>query len=633
MIPDPLAIAWMIFFVAVVFLAGDLFFGKFLKEESPLIRGILCMALGYGIIAYLLIFLGQFGVLRPKLVTFLLFGLIFFRFSRFKELFHWIRDAASVLGRKDGERGARLFQWVLLLLMSLTFLFCFLPEIAHDSLVYHINLPKLYAQTGSMRTNPYDMMSYRPLLLESLYSLAFLWKSLPLAKLIHWLTGVLLTLGLIRIVEKKTGSYRLAIFSGLMLFSTPLFMNVIQTTYTDVGTAFFACFAFYLFLRAMETRRPALFFLSGVLMGLAVSTKLLTGIMAAAMVFSFVVCGIMGWTKRKAAERREIFYAILVYGAGVLLAYGYWIGRNAIATGNPFFPYLSSIFSGPRFPFEREFITGGVPKTILNFLLLPVLVTFSPDFFDRHHYIGLIYLLGLPFFIYGSFKSDKVRLASLTTFFVFSAWFYLCQNYRYLTPVLPLLLCGGAWGFSKWNPMSKFTRILRRVAIGSAFFALVCNLGLSAYHFRFHLKALVSGSTSQQYLRAAERTFDIAQWVSTHLPKDARILSFGEIRAFYFDRAFVGEDVYGIKHPDAFEMNGEAFLQTLRRQGFSYLLVCSSVDPSIKSSVLFRSLETWIGKENGLKEVFQVRSRNQRETQCLYRLFELSHKKTGEGLI
>lgn len=617
---------YFVFFVTVVFQVGDLLGGRFLRGERSLVRIAICTALGYGIIGYALQLLGQFGWLKPIPVAILFWTIFLGRFLRLREFRNVGGEVQGMLWGKGDGIIDRFLQVCLLILGASTFVFCFLPEIAHDSLAYHINLPKIYALSGTIKPYPYDLYSYRPLLMETLFSLAFLWKVIPLAKLVHWWAGVLLTLGVITAVEEDSHSYRVALFAGVMLFVTPLFINEVQTTYTDFGTSFFAFFSFWMLLRGIQRGRTVFYCLSGLLMGLSISTKLLSALMAVALIGAFLTQSFF-WRVGSEQKQRKTLVPVFVLGTGILLGYGFWAIRNAWATGNPFFPFFPKFFPGFGVVPEQEFIQGGVAKTISNFLLMPFLLAFNPAPFDQHHYIGLIYLLALPFLIYGMFRTDRIRVTALASVYFFVGWFVVCQNYRFLSTLLPLLLYGGGCGFSEWKPKAPGLVILRKITLGIALLCFVGTLGLASYHFRDHLRAVFERWSPVRYLTFMEPSFNAAQWANEHLPSNARLLSMGEIHAFYFDRPFITEDFYSLKNPEALRVRGGDFLDLLRTQGFSHLLLASNE----KSPAIFEALKDCIGKRNGIKDVYTDRSMNQRGARFTYRIFEIEGSEAQTG--
>ena len=535
-------------------------------------------------------------------------------------------DFLSVEG--GGGGASRIFQGVLLLSAVITFLFCFLPEISHDSLVYHINLPKIYAQTGAIRVQEYDLMTYRPMLFESLYSLAFIFKSVPFAKLVHWLSGFLLTVGVVRLVEAETKSYRLAIFLGAVLFTSPLFINEVQTTYTDIGSAFFAFLSFVLLLEGMSKAKYVYYGFAGVFMGLAISTKLLTSLMACGVVLAFWACAAKNPRERRPDVLKHYLVPMIVFGAGIFLGFGYWIVRNAVLTGNPLYPYFASLFGSQGAAIEQEFIQGGVQKNLLSFLGLPFLMEFVPEAFDRHHYIGPFFLLALPLMICEAFWSMPALFAAITFGAVLFIWYFLCQNYRYLLPVMPLLFFAAAIGFVSLDAEGGSKRWLRRFAVVAGILCLCGNIVLGVYHFRGHFKAVLGGWSSERYLVAMESSMDAALWVNRNLPADAKILSVGAIRAFYFDRAYVAGDMYTLRHPEISRMNSADVLKQIKQRGFTHLLVRQPENPVIAQALaqaptyapLFRLSDL----KNGLQEVYHLKSRNTREENDVFAIYKIT---------
>ncbi len=205
---------------AMFYLAGS-FFNPILKSFGRIFRGACFVGLGYFLIGSLLLGLGVLKMLSPSVVFVMCSLVCVSRICFFPDLVGWAGDVWDLLWGEKKSLSVRVLQVFFLFQILFTAMLCGLPEVAHDSLVYHMNLPKLYVQAGTISTYYYDLMSYRPLFLQVLYTLAFLFNDPGLAKLIHWTTGILMSVVLMDMCQTSGASYRFSLFAGLMLLLTP----------------------------------------------------------------------------------------------------------------------------------------------------------------------------------------------------------------------------------------------------------------------------------------------------------------------------------------------------------------------------------------------------------------------------
>ncbi|MDD5672350.1 MAG: glycosyltransferase 87 family protein, partial [Candidatus Omnitrophica bacterium] len=328
-------LGWLVLFPAL-YCAGS-FFGPLLKEEDPLMRGVLKVACGLGLFAYFMVGIGTAGLLNVWFViafVLLVYGLRWHALGEFKSWLVSIRDRVFAKG------GWFCFLCQTALVFSVLFAFglCFLPEIANDALCYQLNLPKLFVQNRSTLPLVFDLNSYMPLLAQHGYAAGLLFHSVAMAKLFHFVAGLLLFLACFQVIYAETGRRVLALFFALMLWLTPTVINQVTTTYVDVTVALFTFLALHLFLRGLQLGRSGIFLLSGLLFGLAVSTKLL----AAMGGLPFAVLILLMFLRRE--HKAKMTGHAAAFAAGALLACGFWFVRNVWLVHNPVYPYFGEIF-------------------------------------------------------------------------------------------------------------------------------------------------------------------------------------------------------------------------------------------------------------------------------------------------
>jgi hypothetical protein len=307
-----------------------------LSTERPLERLVLTTGLGLGLVAQAVIFLGLAGALWRPLIWGLLALAAIVPPSRRAMADTW-RDLWQ-LARFGPEAGLiRFLRLYIGLTLALTFLLALTPDVAWDSLVYHLTGPKLYAQWGRIAHSidlPY--LGF-PQLMEMLYLAAGRLVSDTAAPLLHFGFG-LLSLGLTAALAGYRFNRQVAWLAPAVLLSAETIVLEMSWAYVDLALIFYSTAAFYAFLRWGEETRREWLVLSAVMTGLAMATKY------TAIFVPLAVGAALLWRTRRAGTgqlvRRVGWFASL---ALLLVAPG--LIENWITTGNPVYPFaLPGVF-------------------------------------------------------------------------------------------------------------------------------------------------------------------------------------------------------------------------------------------------------------------------------------------------
>lgn len=613
-------LCWLVLLPAIYLLGS--FFQRWIREEDEALRGVFFVASGLGILSYFIALAGSWNVLTPwPLVALLgLLGLVRFRYLPVYG--RWIFSVFRFLKWPEEKTFLKVTLGVFFASVAATVSLTFLPEIAHDSLCYHLNLPKLFVQNASILPLKYDLKSYQSQFMECLYTIGVFLRSVPVAKLFHLLTGFLLALSVMIVIDKKTGNRTLAVFMGTVLWLTPTLFNQVSMTYNDAGVALFVWLSFLLFSEGLvpfsvgsgASRFPSVFFLSGLFLGFATSCKYLALMFGVPMGLWLVYALLARPGQRKLAGQ-----ALMLFCGGVLLGCAYWFMRNYMASGNPLYPILAGKFGGPGLYTEQNYAAIGVSKDLLSFLKLPFSLVFLPDSFERHSWAGPVYLLLLPFSLWGAFRNTKARLAVWISLLSCVFWFLIAQNVRFLLPIFPLMIFAAACGIYDLRRVfsgARLNLVCKIIAISNLLLLLLAG----GYHYRVHFQALFQGWTAEDFLTRLERTYPAAQWVNTNLPADARIFSASEVRLFYFDRPVVDEVSYYRVERYSDKLKKDEFRMRLRELGITHVM---RVLPLHEGSTLGGMLEALATDTNMATFVQGISSRNIREPQYRYLIYKL----------
>lgn len=432
------------------------------------------LAILIGTYSYLIFGLGLLGILSKNYITLttFVFGLLILYFYRNKiksNLSQNFRILSQI--RKMSFRVAS-YNWLLIASFSIlisqgvaNFIGALGPELGFDALWYHLTLPKMYLQNHSVFTIPGGLLYYSamPKLTEMLYAAGLSFGSEIFAKIIHFSFGILTLVALYKLSRKflsKTSS-----FLGVVLFYSNLVVGWMSiSAYVDLARTFFEIMALWGFINWIEEKEKKWLIISAVLLGLAISTKLLA--LGSLLIFAVLI----------AIFTRKIADA-LIYCLYALIIPLPWFIYSFIHTGNPIYPFFTNIYSVKP-----------------NFYLINPLNLSDP--------ISSLYIIFLPIALvfYKKFKVS-LRFIVLYSFIAVIIW--------YLTPQT-----GGGRFILPYLPALSLTTILtinmiKRIALRNVFIGLIIALALFSVIYR--------GAANYRYIPVILNQESKSQFLANHL--------------------------------------------------------------------------------------------------------------------
>lgn len=522
-------------------------------------EAVFAAASGLGLIAYLILGVGLLGFLTPTVLWGIAGALGVTALIRFSSDLEILKAVLKPLS------GPWTFWGILVWTAGAVCIFTMLtgvltPEIANDSLCYHLHIPKIYLQNHKIFSIPYDVTSEFPLFMEMLYTFGLGLGGMVLAKFFHFAMGLLLAAGAAISVYRLTQNKKAASWTAALLLTTPVVVNQITTTYVDVALA---CYSFLalnaLFLYSDQPGRyNNLLVFCGIFIGFALSIKYLALITAAYIVLFMI--------SRFKHQPSIWIQNLFLFGIFSLLAGAYWYVHSYLVTGNPVYPYFARVFGSGDATIHYNDI--GVAKTFTNFLTVFWTATMKPQIFEGYGVqIGPAYLAFAPAGILLAWKQSR-RYALYTLFFL-AAWFLLGQSLRFLVPLLPVLALLSGVGLALIMPRGWTGKVFQ-VLFASV---IIFHTALAVYHHRREFKAAAGIESASDYLLKMERSYAPAVWVNANLPKDAKILNADETRMFYFNRTLIRESVYADKELYwTGAKTADGVIASLKKRGFTHIL-------------------------------------------------------------
>ncbi|MBW4523133.1 MAG: phospholipid carrier-dependent glycosyltransferase [Scytolyngbya sp. HA4215-MV1] len=513
---------------------------------------------------------------------------------------HWTRNGRQqpdfvkpVIAPIRRRSGDRLWQAIVLLATAIALIGALAPEQEYDALWYHLGLPKLWLQQGFLVDLPADFISLYPMTWELIFGAGLAVGGQIGAKLLHFaclpLTGLLVYQLASRFMPRASPWLAVALFVTI-----PIVLWESTTAYIDLALALHVGLVIYALLR-YENRCWQWLLLAALNLGLALATKHL-----ALFVLALTAIGLVLKLWLQERSWRPLLFPVLVFCGFSLLFPLPWYLRSWLASGNPVFPELFEIFGAPPDRWNSLTESGlgkflghfGRPRTLPNLLTLPWDMTVHAAHYDGA--LGPLFLLLLPaLLIRRRFTPATIWLLAFVGLFL-ALWASPFSSFqmRFLIPITPLLAVLAA---EAATPLASILRSLTHRGKSFLFAGLAVLLPLNLPPFiQFHEGdrvqwegwlnhamhqipfAVVVGRQSQtDYLQHAVPSYRAWRYINTHLPTNARVLSFSSGDHFYADRERIWSDAT-IAHPAiwgaSIGQEQKAF-QTLGKLRISHILI------------------------------------------------------------
>ncbi|MEX2015758.1 MAG: hypothetical protein WD873_03905, partial [Candidatus Hydrogenedentales bacterium] len=246
-----------------------------------------------------------------------------------------------------------------------------------------------------------------------------------------------------------------------------------------------------------------------------------TGYLTAALLFA----GILISAPRDRWRTAALFAAVAIAGAAP------WLIRSALATGNPFHPFLAAMFAPGRWPVDQttellrhESIKG---NGVVSFLMFPLDIVMRPMTYDGWNKSpgGWVLLLGIPGLIIGGARAWWLGAYALAG----GTLFYFFQRFaRYLLPFFMPAMAVAALAAVQLRP-------LRRLIVGVLVFGFLYGLALGGAAAALKLPAVLGQQSRDAFLAQRIERYPAFLWASRNLPDGGRIFTL-DPRAYYVEQ-------------------------------------------------------------------------------------------------
>ncbi len=428
----PAAVLTVLLIGVASYLVGDWLFRRALPpEDRDLLEHLLVGVAGFGLFITVLVLLSHFPVHYRWTHLALLVAPLVLRRRRLIELVR----ASDPFGDPRAWTGVRELAtlWMLLVVLGVQLFTSSRPETGMDALAYHLVIPHIVSVEHYF---PYDFRSHiwavMPIGGDWAYTLAYLQSGGAGVHLLNF--GVLLAGAmLVAATCRRYVSRSLAYLIAALFVSTPIVYCVTSSAFIDNTVMLFQLSAVIGTIRYAETRKGGYLYLTAIAIGVALLSKMTSGVMLAACFGVLLVVDWRAGTLRAGLGR----YAKL---AGLVLVIGAFPYLNAyVLTGNPAFPFFNGIFHSPYwadesfdFPAFNESLSW---RTLYS-------LTFESELFleatpGAFGFQGLL-LLPLTVLVIAWRPASAGWIALATAVIAFCGVFSQMSYLRYLYPALPI---------------------------------------------------------------------------------------------------------------------------------------------------------------------------------------------------
>jgi len=508
-----------------------------LPDLSLLEQYVFGIALGLGVLAYSVLALGLKGWLTTRAITVVIGVFLVWRISMWPTILDdVVGGLRSAIRRfKLLSKGWKIAWSVGIAIGVLSLINTLVPPWAYDTLMYHLQAPRVFLQAKRIAVMPEFFETAFPLSTEMLFTMGLAYQSDIFAGLVNFVYAVLLLLGTLcmgkRILQRNEPYIALAILVG-----TPAYPLWATLGYTDMSWALYAILSlFAVIIHSQSEHRPVSYLiLAGLMAGLAAGSKYtgLGWIMALTLIVFFE--GVRSSWRQAILHAANLGIVAIVIGSP-------WYIKNWVQAENPIFPL---VIGGPgwdavRLELQNSYWQSyGVGTSFWDFILLPWNLYARADHFTGFaiEIPSLLFPLGLIYFL---FRRDRTfHLIVLATTIYTAIWFIGSQQARHFLAVYPLLSLLATVTLCEISRRFKWKNY-RSPAISGLFIGLlILSLfyqGINMLILRSPL-VLVGLESKDEFLRRNVFDYKAMEFIQENILPSDRVLMLWDGQGYYCDQ-------------------------------------------------------------------------------------------------
>lgn len=490
---------------------------------------ILCsLALGMGLTGLFVFISGVLGIIDTMLYSlWTLIGLVLFVYTFLRR---WAPISLN-LNMKEPLNAFAIIILVPFLLQLIPPLVS--PAVSIDALEYHLLIPKIFLSTGKINYIPSLLESNYPCFTEYIYMLVMPLAGDIVCKCLHFWTGIFLLFAMGRLITKANPDSSPLLGPALFL-SMPVFIIILGWAWNDAFFVFFLllslCFLLDYQLANEESRSTRSLLMAGIMAGLASLVKY-TFVMVFFVFLLIILIALVRWRWKW----RDLLWFFIPIGALSMLVFV----KNWVFTGNPFYPFLNSIFASPYWNenaalyFSKALRQYEIPDwNWSTYILFPFHLTLKPRLIDVHTGIFPLVLIPMLFF-----RSRTRGVSFLKTFIVSYVliWLLIRTETRSLLTMFAVLFCVTSIGLERivWSRKG-----FRRSLVIFLSLAILTNLGITIvtnYYRAKPIRYFLGLESRKNFLRREAKSQLSYEWLNNN-PAVGKVLLVGLNGPYYLKR-------------------------------------------------------------------------------------------------
>ncbi|HOW58898.1 MAG TPA: glycosyltransferase family 39 protein [Candidatus Omnitrophota bacterium] len=603
-------LVWLILGMGKAFL-------DFLKLQchSVLEECVLSFGLGAGALALMVLTIGLFGFLFKGvlLAMLVLLSIVFLRgiAQMRRNIFETLKDFI----RSSFSTFERFLIITVLFVAMLTLIGSLSPVMGMDAAAYHMQDVKIFIQQHRIILIPFTRESLWPFLIQMLFALGLCLKGVVLAKLFHFAYyGA--SFFAIYLLCRRYWPRPNSLLAASIFAITPAIFTGTTYAYTDLAVVFYTVLAFYGFFTWLDTNQTRWFCLSGIMAGFLLGIKITSAVVPAiilALYLHKILFSRIGFKQKT--------LPVMVFILAMMACCGVWYVRSWLILGNPIFPFAGSLFNGNGYP--KDYTQGfhafaGIGLGWKQYVSMLWFLTLNPARFGGES-IGLVFLLFLPMLVFVRNVPKFVRYVFVIAWALYTSWFFVYQYTRFFYPTLFFLCILASFVYYDFCFKDHFLRKLGTLLLIGCF---GYSAALAIYHHAEKFPVVFGLTAQREYLMKHERSFGIADYVNTHIPKDAKVLIVAEPRLYYFDREVAMADLIQLDLLSKKQASGRTLDDFMCSNGYcNYMVVMRDLSRNKPLAPSLTAKDYFKGYDKNLLKTVEFTYRDER---YLYELWKIN---------
>ncbi|MBI5572938.1 MAG: glycosyltransferase family 39 protein [Elusimicrobia bacterium] len=505
----------------LVLLRAGLVFFNFLEEIA------FSVALGLGIIAYLILLIGAIGFLSGYIIYIIVLAFFIIGIIDLKN-----HPSQSIFPKEKLSMPAIIATVILVVAMLINLSGALSPEIFYDSLVYHLGVPNFYKIHHKIANMPFVFLSNLPAVASMLFTTGLFIKDEIVAKLINYGAGIFTCLVILSI-SIRYFNLKAGIYASLIFYTITHVMIGSWSCGSEALLAFFGLISLYGIINFSDKKKIWLI-LSAIFAGIAMGIKY-TGLfvaigVAAAYIFSYF------------PSLRKTVNNIIIWGLISFAVVSPWLVKNYIYKKNPVYPYMSGLFPKDSTS-DYEKLKGFIAEarqfgtfSLLDWVKHPWNITMG-KIPNSEHFTPLFLMLFPLIFLLGH-PPGILKYFIVYFLVVWITWSVSSTMIRFMMPAYP-----AAGIIIAYYLAGNFYKSLKKILLLMVLFVCAVNVYWAGwiYYIQGGWQVVVGKQSKKDFLSTTHSSYPYGYYAATefinkNLPKDAKVLFIGEGRSFYIDR-------------------------------------------------------------------------------------------------